>query len=94
MNLIDKFTKELQDIIVAVGPRFREVDRKRIVELCDYGEQAVAFEILCSQLGEFDIPISAEIFEKIKKLGEALNVDPLYAQSLNDIVTPIIKTKN
>lgn len=86
MDLLNKLTEELQDIIKAIGPSFREVDKKEIAELCEHGEQEIAFEVLCSQIGEFGTPISTEIFSRIKKLGEELNIDPLYTESIRNLV--------
>ena len=86
MIFLEKITKELQDIIIALRPNFREKDKKEILELCEHNEHEIAFEVLCSQIGEFDIPISQETFERIKKLGEELNIDPLYTESMRSLV--------
>ncbi len=86
MNLLDRVTKELMDIIIAIGPKFRDIDKNEIIELCKHDEQEIAFEVLCSQIGEFDIPISREIFERIEKLCIELNVDQVYVDSIHGLI--------
>jgi hypothetical protein len=43
--------------------------------LFDHGEEVVAFEILCSNLYEFDFPLTKALYERIASVGESWHVE-------------------
>lgn len=43
-------------------------------EMVKYNEYGVGFEIVCTQLFEYDIKISSEIYEKLEALGKSMKL--------------------
>lgn len=60
------------DSLIAAGYPQRVKD---IYELVDAGEPALALEMMCSNLYEFDCPISARAYELLAEAGTVLRVD-------------------
>ena len=52
------------------------------IELADHGECAIALENLCSNLHEFDFPISKTTLSDIQVLAKQLNISQKYTEPL------------
>lgn len=50
-------------------------DKRFIGELVDAGEWEIALDFLCSQLDEYDLPVSPSLRSDLDALGEGLGVD-------------------
>jgi hypothetical protein len=61
-------------------------DARTISELIDYDEWGVAYEMLCTQLCEYDIPITLEYYGKMKKIANIMEIDSAYWMSLKRLV--------
>ena len=51
------------------------VDRKNIIEFADHNEWGLALDTLCSQIYEYGIVITKDIYEEIKQLGNCMEID-------------------
>ncbi len=56
-------------------------------ELVDANESAIALEIMCSNLYEFDCHIPARAYELLAEAGVNMNVDSDYWETLKPLVT-------
>lgn len=74
-NFVNDPDNEFESIIKDLGSNFRKIDRDEIIELCIHRECGIAYEMLCTQIYEFDIKISKKLFERIKKLGIFLEMN-------------------
>ncbi|MBS0655628.1 MAG: MafI family immunity protein [Verrucomicrobia bacterium] len=61
-------------------------DVKTIIELIEHNECGVAYEILCTQLYEYDVQISSNFYEKIFSLGKAMEMQPSYWLPLKELI--------
>jgi hypothetical protein len=88
MQNLEKKLKESFDLVadslVAVGYPERV---QCAYELVDGNESAIAFEIMCSNLSEFDCHISSRAYELLAEVGNSLNVDSKYWETLKPSVT-------
>lgn len=46
------------------------------------GESAVAFENLCVQLYEYDVPLEPDVLARLAQVGGLMGIDPSYWQKL------------
>lgn len=63
-----------------------EEDRENVIEYVEYNEFGVAYELLCTQLYEFDIKISIEDYELIKQIGKRMKLEPSEWTYLKEII--------
>jgi hypothetical protein len=88
MQNLEKKLKEAFDLVaeslVAAGYPERV---QCAYELVDGNESAIALEIMCSNLSEFDCHISARAYELLAEVGGNLNVDSKYWETLKPSVT-------
>ena len=57
-------------------------DVREVEDLIRAGEPVVAFETLCTQLFEYDVPVDAVSQQRFASLGRMMRVDPNYWQDL------------
>lgn len=71
--------KNLKEIIVNLFESNQEFlppeDVESISELIEYGEGGIAFENLCTQLYEYDCPITQESYSLIEEIGRGLHLN-------------------
>ncbi|HET6293165.1 MAG TPA: MafI family immunity protein [Kribbella sp.] len=51
-------------------------DVENIWELIDVGEPGVAFELLCSQLYEYDAAVSPRMLDSLREMGTSMQLKP------------------
>jgi hypothetical protein len=51
-------------------------DVQNIWELIDVGEPGVAFELLCSQLYEYDAAVSPRTLDSLREIGTSMRLKP------------------
>lgn len=78
---------ELELIIAKLGVSFRDKDKREVLELVQYNESVIAIEILCTQLYEFKITITEEIFNRIRLLAESYGLENKYCERLKELVS-------
>lgn len=59
-------------------------DSRNVTSLLDVGELQVAFEILCTQLFEYDVVLSVGAMQDLQLCERLLHTDPKYVGSLRD----------
>jgi len=63
-------------------------DIANVESLVQVGELAVAYETLCTQLFEWEVPLTAQQVEELTHLGQELEASASYAGRLWELVPP------
>ncbi len=72
------FVEPLRKVLATVRGTLPDEDVSNIGQLIDVGEWALAVEILCTQLYEYDIDVELETIQRIAAVGERLEVPAHY----------------
>lgn len=59
-------------------------DSENATSLLDVGELQVAFEILCTQLYEYDVVLTVDAMQDLQSCERLLHTDPKYLDCLRD----------
>ncbi|GAB2935804.1 hypothetical protein GCM10027047_35610 [Rhodococcus aerolatus] len=68
---------------MALVPGLSPTDVGSVESMLDGGEWVLAFEVMCEQAFEYDVPVSREGLDTIRALGRELGVRDFYADLLN-----------
>lgn len=63
-------------------PGLSPPDVSSVESMLDGGEWVLAFEVMCEQAYEYDVPVSREGLDTIRALGRELGVRDFYADLL------------
>jgi hypothetical protein len=67
--------KEIKELLILLDSTdFRKEDKKNAEEYLMYNEWGLSLDTIVSQLYEFDIKISTELFNKIKGIAERMKI--------------------
>ena len=64
----------------------RDTDLNEFKFLCQYGEFDQAYDVLCTQIYEFDIKISREVFELLKDMCRYYKLDDHYWKNMENLI--------
>lgn len=81
--MFNKNKSLVRKIIDAVKDKLPEQDIQGAYELVEYNEWGEAFFAICSQLYEYDVSVSVEIFELITFVGNRMKMDSKLWDVLN-----------
>lgn len=79
---MDVMDHELMEITKSFLGKIPAEQLQDMCELIQAGERGVALENLCTQRQEFDIAITEEIFAKIRRIGNAMEINASYWEQL------------
>lgn len=65
----------LQECLAAVRSDLPIQDVSAVRDFIEAGEEGLAFDTLCTQLYEFDIPVSLFVRNTLKAVGEHMGMD-------------------
>lgn len=71
-----KKKKKAIESLLAEVQNLPDADKENISMFLEDGEWGVAFDALCSQIFENEINISAEMYDRIERLGMEMQIDP------------------
>ena len=77
---------EVGCILDAVQCHLAQKDRDSIVELIQVGEWGIALENICTQLYEYEAPVSWVTYQQIKKCGERMKLSAHSWEFLRELV--------
>ncbi len=66
--------KSMLSLIDAVKTLLPQVVVEEAIEMVDYNEFGVGFEIICQQLFEYNIKISPDIYKQIFVIGKSMEM--------------------
>lgn len=72
MNQLNKLVSSFIDIAESLG--LSAVDIKNAKDLLEYREYGLAFDTVITQLYEYEVEISSEVYEYIKVIAEMMNM--------------------
>ena len=75
--------ERIEQLVRAV-PTLSDFDKANVLELSQHGEWAIAFENLCTQVHECDIPLTASTLRLFESAVRPLGVDQKYAEWLRE----------
>ena len=78
--------KELLSILETVKGQLNESDFESIYELIEAREWGVGFENLCTQLYEYDVNVSIELYGKIKSAGNSMGLPAKTWEMLEELI--------
>jgi len=82
--LLDRFRL----IVDELSSKLCQYELDEIKDYVEAHEWGVAFEFLCTQLGEADVKCSPEHIERLREIGLELKVKPRYWEDLRDPSPP------
>lgn len=74
----------LLDLIEQIRDELPEEDVKEALDFVEHNEFGVSFELICAQLFEYDIKVSADIYRKIEEIGRSMTFDDSVWQMLKN----------
>lgn len=74
------------DLIDSIKTILPHSDVENAVEMVEYNEFGVGFEIICQQLFENDVKITSDIYEKISDIGQKMEISDESWIFLSDLV--------
>ena len=63
------------DLIEQVRSILPEKDVSEALDLVKYNEFGVSFELICTQLFEYNVEVSSDVYQKIDSVGRSMNLD-------------------
>ncbi len=72
----DSFVGALRGVVIAVADQLPQSDIDGIWESIDGGEPGIAFEDLCTQLYEYEVPVSDQTLDVLSDIGAYTGFDP------------------
>ncbi|WP_394554584.1 MafI family immunity protein [Agromyces sp. MMS24-JH15] len=72
----DLIEQAIRDALDGVRDILGTADVENAEVFLDHAEPAIALELICDQLYEYDLSIPRHSFERLKWAGERMNVDP------------------
>ena len=79
-----KLRINLIDLIEQVRNVLPEKDVSEALDLAEHDEFGVSFELICTQLFEYDVKVSADVYRKLEALGKSMNIDESVWQILKN----------
>jgi hypothetical protein len=81
MELIE-IQRRLERLLNQIGGDLPPEQIEDMKELVQAGEPGVALENFCTQLFEYEVPVSLAVVAELEELGRALGVDKKYCARL------------
>ena len=66
----------LRGVTITLEARMMPNDVENVWELIDAGEWGLAFDILCTQLYEYDVRIDQQTYDDLAQLGQYYEIRP------------------
>ncbi len=66
----------LRNLLNEVNDKLFENDIKNIAEFIDNQEWGLAYELFCTQIYEYNIPITEDFYTRISRIGKLIDVSP------------------
>lgn len=82
----NKSVNQLYELLNEINNKLPKEDINRIVEFLENNEFGLAFETFCTQLYEFNIPISSTFYEKISFYGQSIEIHPSIWVPLKELI--------
>lgn len=79
-----KLKNNLTDLIEQFRDKLSENDVNEALNLIENNEFGVSFELICTQLFEYDIKVSANIYQKVEEIGQSMNLNESIWQMLKN----------
>lgn len=76
----------LENIVDKLKNKLSQEDIDTVNELIDHNEWGIAYEHICVQLSEFDIPINRQLYEEIEKFGKLIETSDSYWLHLQELI--------
>ena len=73
--LCEQIETKLLEVLDAFANQLPRDDVSNIRELVEAGEWGVGFEILCTQLYEYDVEIPRALFHQLESIGHLMQMD-------------------
>lgn len=93
MEHYQKLERDLLDILAALLPEtLKESEAGEIRYFVDHGEYGLALETLCDVVEEEDRRLPPEVYDKVRKLGASMGMEPEVERRLRGFVLDQRKT--
>ncbi|MFG1912405.1 MafI family immunity protein [Kribbella sp. NPDC048928] len=70
----DELNFQLRAVVLELQRHIRTAGVEDILDYVDHNEAGMAFEMLCSQLDEYDVELSSHLVERIAELGSVMSL--------------------
>ncbi|WP_433159646.1 MafI family immunity protein [Kribbella sp. CA-247076] len=78
----DDLIGQMRAVVLAVEPTLTPQQTQPAWELIDVGEPGIAFELMCTQIHEYDATVSQQVKNSLQELCERLGLDSKYWKML------------
>jgi len=86
MNNPQQLIDEIGSILDAVKASLPEENVTDACELLEHDEWGEALSLICTQLYEYDVPISSEIYDRIESAGLQMQMPPKEWEILRELI--------
>ena len=66
---------ELRAIVTAFSEHLPQANIGAAEDLISHGEYGVALELICTEVYEYDVPVTADTFRTIEQCGQRMQLD-------------------
>ncbi len=73
-------------VLDLIGEGLPVKDVSEVRDLLKYGEWEEAFDVLCTQLYEYEVPLTEEIFSVLEQTGTLVSADPSVWTCLRELI--------
>lgn len=77
---------KLSKLLIEVKNKLPSNDVNIILEFIEHNEVGLAFETLCTQLYEYNVQISIEIYRELSFCGKSMKIEPDMWLSLKKLI--------
>ena len=68
-------TKELQAVVAAFSEHLPQATLDSAEDLIRHGEYGEALDLICTQVYEYEVPVTAETYSEIERCGQRMDMD-------------------
>ncbi len=77
---------ELLKILNKIKDKLSDSDRNMIIELIENQEWGMAYEILCTQLCEYEVLITSQVYDDLSAYGKLVGLSPSIWYPLKNLI--------
>ncbi len=74
-----------ESLLAMIGSFTGQLAADQLADMADlvrHGERGIAFEILCTQLDEYEVPVGQEALSTLRTIAASMEIDPDYCDRL------------
>lgn len=86
-NTRDKIVTNIRDLLAQKGESLPSENSIDVLELLEHGEWGEAFDLMCTQLYEYDVELTEAQYLLVQETGDAMGVNATQWAYLRELVS-------